>query len=393
VSFRINTNIDALQAQRNLDLTSLSLSQSIQRLSSGLRINSAADDAAGLAISEKLNAQVNGLNQAARNAQDGISMIQTADGALNEVSAMLQRMRELAVQASNDTLSTSDRAAINDELQQLQAQINAISTQTKFNGKSLLTGSLATALDPTSTASGASIAGTGTDTATVASINVSGAKPGDTYTFAASGGQLTLSDTSGNSQTLDLSSVSIAAGQSYTLNFGQLGISLTITAPSTNAGSITGTNIATGLNTKTVKTLAGSGAANLQVGANASDTITVGFAEVDTKSLGLDTALGNFNVNQSVSNAQALITAVDSALDTLNGTRATLGAYQNRLQHTINNLNVTSTNLAASESRIRDVDVAAEMVNFTKTQIIQQAGMAVLAQANQAPNVVLTLLR
>jgi flagellin len=388
VSFRINTNIDALQAQRNLDLTSLSLSQSIQRLSSGLRINSAADDAAGLAISEKLNAQVNGLNQAARNAQDGISMIQTADGALNEVSAMLQRMRELAVQASNDTLSTSDRAAINDELQQLQQQINAISTQTKFNGKSLLTGSLQTQLDSTSQVQNGFVVAAATNTS-VTKVDVTSAKAGTTFTFSnPSGNQLTLSDGT-NSQTIDLTSVSIAAGGSYTLNYDKLGVSVTISSVSGESGA----NIVAGLNGKTVVTSAASASANLQVGANASDTITVGFARVDTTSLGLDTALNNFNTTQSVANAQALITAVDSALDTLNGTRATLGAYQNRLQHTINNLNVTSTNLAASESRIRDVDVAAEMVNFTKTQIIQQAGMAVLAQANQAPNVVLTLLR
>ncbi len=387
MSFRINTNIDALQAQRNLDLTSLSLSQSIQRLSSGLRINSAADDAAGLAISEKLNAQVNGLNQAARNAQDGISMIQTADGALNEVSAMLQRMRELAVQASNDTLSTSDRAAINDELQQLQQQINAISTQTKFNGKSLLTGSLQTQLDSTSQVQNGFVVATASNTS-VTKVDVTSAKAGTTFTFTNTAGQLTLSDGT-NSQTIDLTSVNVAAGGSYTLNYDKLGVSVTISSVSGE----TGTNIASGLAGKTVVTSAASASANLQVGANASDTITVGFARVDTTSLGLDTALNNFNTTQSVANAQALITAVDSALDTLNGTRATLGAYQNRLQHTINNLNVTSTNLAASESRIRDVDVAAEMVNFTKTQIIQQAGMAVLAQANQAPNVVLTLLR
>lgn len=397
VSFRINTNINAMEAQRNLSLTSLALSQSIQRLSSGLRINSAADDAAGLAISDKLSAQVNGLNQAARNAQDGISMIQTADGALNEVSSMLQRMRELAVQASNGTLSNSDRSAINAELQQLQQQINDISKQTRFNGKTLLTGSLQTTLDTTASTvtQGFAVAAS----ATVTSLDVSGARAGTTYTFSynSTNNTLTLGDGT-NTQTLDLSQVSLGAGQAYSLNFDQLGVSLVVTATGTTAGSAIGT----GLNSKTLVTQAGSSSANLQIGANTSDSVSVAFKEVDISATNADsriqalaTALNNFNATggQTVGNAQALVTAVDGAIDFVNGNRATLGAYQNRLQHTINNLNVTSTNLAASESRIRDVDVAAEMVNFTKTQILQQAGMAVLAQANQAPNVVLSLLR
>ncbi len=255
---RINHNLFALDAQRNLTLTQMSLSKSVERLSSGLRINRAADDAAGLSISEKLRAQVKGLAQASRNAQDAISMIQTAEGGLNEVHAMLQRMRELAVQASNDTLSDADRANINSELQQLLAEVNHIGDSTEFNGKKLLDGSLTTT---------------------------------------------------------------------------------------------------------------GTGPANFQIGATASDAITVEFKNVkidttangaDTAMDALNTALSNFNATsgQTVANAQALITAVDGAITFVNSVRSTLGAYQNRLEHTIANLGVSHENLSASESRIRDADIA-----------------------------------
>ena len=274
---RINHNVAAVNAQRNLMATGLSLSKSVERLSSGLRINRASDDAAGLSISEKLRSQIRGLAQAQRNAQDGISMIQTGEGAMNEIHDMLQRIRELAVEASNDTLSASDRTAVNTEVQALRNEIDAVGNRTQFNGRNLLDGSVA--------------------------------------------------------------------------------------------------------------------AANFQVGPNSTDTLTVSFSDVRIAALGMTAALTNFNTTQSVANAQALMTAVDSGIDTVSGARSSLGAYQNRLEHTVNNLGVAYENTVASESRIRDADFAEETVNFTKAQIQQQASTAILAQANALPQTVLTLLR
>lgn len=273
---RINTNIDALNAQRNLLMTGLQLSKSIEKLSSGLRINRAGDDAAGLAVSEKLRAQVRGLNQAMRNAQDGISLIQTAEGALNETHSILQRMRELAVQAANDaTLSSDDKSAIDKEMDELVAEIDKIASRTEFNGTKLLDG------------------------------------------------------------------------------------------------------------TFTSKTL--------QVGANASQTLTVSISSAAASALG--TATSSLNNVDVTTDATAAITIIDAAIVDVNNIRADLGAKQNRLEHTIANLGVAAENLAASESRIRDVDMAAEMVSFTRSQILQQAGTAILAQANQTPQSVLALLR
>ncbi len=401
MGFDIATNIDAMMAQRNLQANALAFSQSVQRLSSGLRINSAADDAAGLAISDKLGAQVNGLNQATRNAQDGISMLQTADGATNQITAMIQRVRELAVQAANDTLSDSDRQAIGSEMAQLDQQMHAIAIQTKFNGKNLLDGSFQTALAGTSAIQNGFVVNSTSNTS-VTSINVGQALAGTTYTFSSSAaGTLTLTSSTGLAQTITVND--IAAGQSEALNFSQLGVSLQISS----VGGETAANVIAGLTgtSNTITTATGSGSANIQDGANASDYMSVSFANLDISSSGsasaagslngLELAINTFNSSggQTVANAQALISAADSALNYVDAQRASFGAYQNRLQYTINNLSTTSQNLAASQSRIRDLDVAAEMVNFTKEQILQQAGAAVLAQANQAPNVVLSLLR
>ena len=394
MGLRINQNIAALNAHRNLVATDNALSKSLERLSSGFRINRAADDAAGLAISEKLRAQVRGLAQAIRNAQDGISMIQTAEGALNEVHSMLQRMRELALQAANDTLSSEDRAAINREIQQLRAEIDNVSQRTTFNGKPLLTGALSGQFDTqNSTAANATINGSEQDRATVPanSFDVTNAV-GGTYTFTASGSQLTLQlGGSGPSQTLDLSDVSVGAGRTYTLNFDRLGISFAVEANSGNQGPITGAHIAAGLNNRTV--VVTNGAAQFQVGPAASDWLGVAFEAVDVSRLNLAPALGNFNTSQTVANAQALVTALDSALNTVSGRRGKFGAVQNRLEHTVASLGVAQENMSAAESRIRDVDMAQEMVRFTRNQILLQAGTAMLAQANAAPQVVLQLLR
>lgn len=400
MSYRVNTNIDAMNASYYLNLNQMSMSQSIEQLSSGLRINSAADDAAGLAISEGLESQVRGLNQATRNAQDGISMVQTADGAMNSVENMFQRMRELAVEASNGTMSSTDIGSVNTELQQLESQVNQISTQTKFNGLGLLDGSLSTGIAAASVIQNGFVVVAGTNTS-VSNVNVSQAAAGTTYTFSNSAGKLTLSN-GAVSQTIDLTGVNVAAGGSYNLNFNQLGVNLTISSVSGE----TGANIAAGLNTKTVTTAAGNSAATLQIGANAGNTMSVAFNKVDLNAsssgnfLGLYNSLSTFNSDVTggaststlTTDAQNLITSIDSALGDLNTARANMGAYQNRLQDTVSNLQMNSNNLASAESQIKDVDVSSAMVNFTKQQILQQSGTAILAQANQAPSAVMSLL-
>ncbi len=396
MGFRINTNIDAMVAQRNLSETANVYSRAVERLSSGLRINRAADDAAGLSVSENLRAQIRGINQASRNSQDGISMIQTAEGALDEVHSMLQRMNELATQAANDTLATSDRTAIYDELDQLRQEINSISSRTKFNGKGLLDGSLVTTNSGTGTVNSGFVVASGTNTS-VASVDVSQAKASTTYTLSNAAGVLTLSDGSGNSQAIDLTATTVAANGSLTLNFDKLGVKITVASV---AGE-TGANVSAGLDGGTIITSAASASANIQIGSRAADALSVAFQKVDTtaSSLNLDALLTAFNTALSGTNsaqvtaAQNLMTGVQSAIQTVSTVRGNLGAYQNRLEHTIASLGVASSNLSASESRIRDADVAEETVTFTKAGILQQAGTAILAQANQSSQNVLSLLR
>ncbi|WP_030528524.1 flagellin [Phycicoccus jejuensis] len=274
MGLQVNTNVAALNAYRHLSSTQSSMNTSLERLSSGLRINRAADDAAGLAISEKLRAQTNGLSQATSNAQDAISLVQTAEGALNETHSILQRMRQLAVQSGNDTNTADDRLAIQSEVTALNDELDRIANTTQFNGQNLLDGTGGTA---------------------------------GTFTF--------------------------------------------------------------------------------QIGANSGQTVDVAFAQADTTTLGTDT----LDVSTSTG-ATAALTAIDAAIKTVSGNRADLGAVQNRLQHTINSLSVASENAAAAESRIRDTDMAKEMSSFSRSQILSQAGVSMLAQANSAPQSVLKLL-
>jgi flagellin len=393
---RINTNIEALNAQRNLSATANSFASSVEKLSSGLRINRAADDAAGLAISQKLAAQVTGLNQAQRNAQDGVSMVQTAEGALTEVHSMLQRIRELAVEAANSTVGTADAASVTTEITSLQTEINRIALKTTFNGQNLLTGALSVSQD--NAAANSLKVGTALSTtaaASVAAVDVSGAKASTTYTItSAAGGVVTLSDGT-NSQNVTLTD--IGAGLSETVNFGNLGVKLTIVGASGKVKADLATDLAATANNKIVT---GTGtAATFQIGANEGDTMGVSFANAQTAVLGngggnaFDNAIAAFGSGPNNTTAGALITQTDAAIAIVSGIRGTYGAVQNRLQHTIASVSVASENLNASKSRIMDLDIAAEMVNFTKTQILQQAGTAILAQANSAPQNVLTLLR
>lgn len=272
----INHNLNAMNAHRNMAMNTNNAGKAMEKLSSGLRINRAGDDAAGLAISEKMRGQVRGLEQASRNSQDGISMIQTAEGALNETHDILQRMRELAVQSSNDTNTADDRAQIQLEVTDLIDEIDRIATTTQFNTQNLL-------------------------------------------------------DATGGT----------------------------------------------------------TGAFDFQIGANTTQTITVTFADMQSAALGVDA----IDLGADSATSTAAIATIDAATKLVSDERAQLGAKQNRLEHTINNLNVGAENLQAAESRIRDVDMAKEMMNFTKNNILNQASQAMLAQANSAPQAVLQLLR
>ena len=287
MALRINYNYESISAQRNLTSTQGSFFKAIEQLSSGLRINKAADDAAGLAVSEKLKNQVRGLNQAQRNAQDGISLLQTAEGALNETHSLLGRMRELAVQSSNDTLTNDDRLHIQDEVNALLSEVDRISNATQFNKISLLTGN----------------------------------------------------------------------------------------------GVITGLNLHIGANVEPTTP-------------DGSNQIKVRISASGTTSLGVDVIATSGAVSLTTqSGANSAISALDAAIETVSTTRGQIGAYQNRLDSMINSLGVASENAGAANSRIRDADVAKSVSEMVRTQILQQSTMAVLAQANQAPQMALQLLK
>ncbi len=393
----INTNVASLTAQRNLNSTQGAVSTAMQRLSSGLRINGAKDDAAGLAISQRMSAQVKSINQGIRNANDGISMIQTAEGGLDQIQTMMQRMRELAVQASSDTVGATERGYANTEIQQLLTEVNNIATRTKFNGNSLLTGALSTSQSGGTAAVGTNFGAA--NHATITAVDVSGGKAGTTYTFNDAGaGKLELSDGT-LTQMIDISAVAATANQGTAVNFDKLGVQLTFTQDATGQ---TGTVSATGLDGLTVITAAGSASATLQVGVDyqATSQVTVAFSDArvqTTNSNGalsqLRTDLNTFNGSQSAANAGALFGSIDNALNAISTQRATYGAAQNRLTNAVANLQVTSENLSAAKSQITDADFAAETAALTRGQILQQAGQAMLAQANSSPNQVLSLLR
>ena len=546
---RINNNLMAMNTHRQLGINSANGAKSIEKLSSGYRINRAGDDAAGLAISEKMRSQVRGLNQASRNAQDGISLIQTAEGALNESQAILQRMRELSVQSANDTNVNADRSAIQNEIDQLGQEIDRIATTTEFNTQSLLKGdgkanlassgvvanaTLTAGTDVVKTQASYAIAITGGtveeddafsvnlngisvafaagSVGTAGTVSVSGATAtvsiggpstvetagvygaqiaaglqaaidansvlAGNFTASFSGATVTITAVAGGafdgaagnistatetqdtnalfagagtagvgtttpataaSYSLDLSSYTTTASvdaligkgftvdgkayEFYNANNGEyagdaIGINvsdayvtgatvedalgsaiaaqlnsadgITVTADATaNTVSITSdTTGASSAITFTDGSVKADFSATFQIGSNESQTMEVTIGDMRAKALGVD----GVDISTSTA-AQSAITTVDAALSKVSDERAKLGAFQNRLEHTIKNLDTSSENLQASESRIRDVDMAKEMMEFTKNNILQQAAQAMLAQANQAPQGVLQLLR
>jgi flagellin len=365
MDMRINNNLMAMNTHRQLGINSNAGAKSIEKLSSGFRINRAGDDAAGLAISEKMRAQVRGLSQASRNAQDGISLIQTAEGAMNETHAILQRMRELAVQSANDTNVNTDRGYLQDEIAQLSSEIDEISTRTEFNTRKLLNGNLGGAVDQ-DIAQTTTLAVQG-----VAKVSTSGAAAGDYTITSTAAGTIRVADTAGKSVVL-----TSAATGAQTVNISEFGL------------SIETTNNLEGISTLASTIVVTSGAATFHIGANQGQTISLSINQMDAASLGINTASVSTQAN-----ADDAIDKFNSALDSVSQERAKLGAVQNRLEHTIKSLDTSAENLQASESRIRDVDMAKEMMEFTKNNILQQAAQAMLAQANQAPQGVLQLLR
>ena len=394
MGLRINQNIDALNSYRNLSVTQGQMSKSLEKLSSGFRINRAADDAAGLAISEGLRSQVGGLKVAVRNAQDGVSVVQTAEGALTETHAILQRMRDLSVQASNDGgLNADAKGNIQSEMGQLKDELNRISDTTKFNGSKLLDGNYtgtfqvgANAGETISVAIGSANKGMDATGLGVAGVDVTGVSGlAADYTAAVGGTSGAVQTTNGVDFTTDNTNNAKLTG---TLSVGGKTLDLAkVELADSTAGWGDSANVAA------LQTAADAafGAGKVTVGED-SGNLTFTGADPGATATGAEVAAADV-VFTPQSGASAAITAIDSAIQTVSTTRANLGAVQNRFEHTINNLNVAVENLSASESRIRDTDMAAEMVNFTRSQILSQAGTAMLAQANQAPQGVLRLLQ
>jgi len=475
----INTNVMSLNAQRNLSTSGSDLATALQRLSSGLRINSAKDDAAGLAISSRFTTQIRGLSQAARNANDGISLAQTAESALGELTNNLQRIRELAVQSANATNSASDRAALDQEVQQRIAEVERIANQTSFNGRKVLdgtfgsaqfqvganvgetigvnltTGMRASQIGQIASATGTAVTANaltdggltiavGTSTAVAVGASVAGGANGQEADSAYAkvnainnAGVAGLTATASNSHTGTFATINsaaatstynltingvaifsgsdnIAAGGSVTaaqvvaqvnLYSSQTGVSASLSGTDITFASIDGrnTNVVETITQGAGATLTGTGIATAQEGIvrgtitlSASDNIamTGQFADVGhNASIAKDTStLASVNV-LSVANANTAINRVDSALTVVSSLRSTFGAIQNRFESTISNLQAVGENLTASRSRILDADFASETAALTRAQILQQAGTAILAQANSVPQNVLALLR
>lgn len=463
----INHNMASLNTYRQLSTNNTASAKSLEKLSSGLRINRAGDDAAGLAISEKMRGQIRGLDQAGRNAQDSISLIQTAEGALNETHSILQRMRELSVQSSNDTNTVVDRKEIQKEIDQLVSEVDRIATTTEFNTKKLLNGDSgnkaiygtntnvqsATIINDNITAGSYAVVTTtaaqranvnGTDAVVDGDIGVT-----ETGSVTINGRAISFQTAAGdaattranfisavnnagigvvatdNAGTIELRSDDYGAAESITVTDGGDGSYSRLLHFTDGAGADvtdTGVDVAGTINgaaaTGSGRTLTSTAGASLglqvtltaaaaeavagargsvevtknalttHIGANEDQVMSINIASMTASDLGIDSL-----DLESQSGAEDAITTIQSAIERVSAERSKLGAYTNRLEHTIANLGTSSENLTAAESRIRDVDMAKEMMNFQKNNILSQAAQAMLAQANQQPQGVLQLLR
>jgi flagellin len=453
----INHNLSALNAWRGLQANDGVLSKSLEKLSSGLRINRAADDAAGLAISEKMRGQIKGLNQAVKNAQDGISLIQTAEGALNETHSILQRMRELAVQSASDTVTDADRTELQKEMTQLLAEVDRIGNTTEFNTKKLLNGGAGVSVSASNASAVNGVGSADTQAGTVAitaanttlattaskvggsaanllKANASAAMGASVIGLNGTNYSFTAADTIQNA--LDVMNAdssktgvtvawatgvgftftAVGAGSSYGVNITTTGTgdflhANTVAANTKGADAVTtdalggsysaaGNHITiTSGNYKGLEfdlaadadvtlTIGTNNALKLQIGANAGQNMGVSVNDMRAQALNI----GSITV-ATRTGADSSISVIDAAITKVSSERSKLGAIQNRLEHTISNLGTSAENLTAAESRIRDVDMASVMLTLTKSQILSQAGTAMLAQANQRPQTVLQLLR
>lgn len=467
----INTNIASLNAQRNLNKSQTMLSTSLQRLSSGLRINSAKDDAAGLAISERFTAQIRGLNQAARNSNDGISLAQTAEGALGEVTNNLQRIRELAVQSSNATNSSSDRAAMQEEVTQLMAEVERVANQSNFNGVKLLDGSFSGQVFQVGANVGETITVSTIVDATKVGLGLDNSADatrtdGTAVTAALLTGDLTVNginvgavarDAKLQAAAITASSTAVTATARTSVNTGtfttsandQLGDTYTLTVAgvaivgtSSGAGTVTGALMDTNMTTTVISNLAAAGITTTGTFAGGDrrfidadgDNVAISAAWVDAAganntggvasgtgtnygsinsivsvgqnlviagtapakaglSNGTNTATANTLTVANVTGAGLVITAVDAAINSVNSARGTLGAIQNRFESVVTSLQTSAESMSAARSRIQDADFAQETADLTKAQILQQAGVAMIAQANSLPQNVLSLLQ
>ena len=384
---RINNNIAALNTRRHANINSRDLGTRLERLSSGLRINSAEDDAAGLSISEQFRAQIVGLTVGVRNAEMGANLLQVAEGALNEVSTMMIRMRELAMQSASSTMNNVNREAIEAEVMQIKQEIDRIAQSSVYNDQTLLTGFGNRPDQATSTAIAAS------GTTGVVRVSVSGSESG-VYTFddSATDGYITL----GNgtvSQTVRISNLldqnEVATGTTSVVNFDRLGIQVTLAGH--NVTNATGSYVDGDLDGETIVVTGGTGG-SFQVGIHddVSNRVEVGIN--DMRSNGALLNLGSVSLGTMLSARQSLA-SIDMAINRLTQQRGDIGSVMNRLQHTINHTENTLESTTASESSIRDADVAEEVTALTRVQVLSQAATAMLAQANASSQGALSLLQ
>lgn len=376
---RINYNVSAMLSNNALANNDSFLAQSLERLSSGLKINHAKDNPAGLAMAKRMNAQIEGLSVAGQNASDGVSIIETADGALSEVSEMLQRINELAVKASNGTMGAQDLATVQEEVQALKEEITRVSNTTEFNGQKLLDGSFdlkgytntqgitvnsysvdTQAKEYTITSMTVNKSATGEYSVDLGSLQLGPEFPADATKFEVKDNLFTISGGNGFELTLDLNGLDFGTGNSLTFS-GADKVSIDVT---------------------------GIGAMRLQVGANEGQVLEVDIPTVSLQNMGIE----DLDVS-TPEGAKEAIDRVSGAISYLSSVRGRLGAYQNRLESTVSSLDVTSENMTSAYSRIMDVDMAEEMTNFTTYQVLTQSGTSMLAQANERPSQILQLLQ
>ena len=388
----INHNMNALNAHRNMGVNNTNAGKSMEKLSSGLRINRAGDDAAGLAISEKMRGQIRGLEQSSRNAADGISMIQTAEGALNETTNILQRMRELAVQASNDTNTESDRNEIQKEIDALTEEVDRIANNTEFNTQKLLNGNKSgvggeVVNEAVNSQAGVFKIALATEPKANEKITIEGKtyelQAADVNTHTALKGALETAFTDYDF-TVDQDKKQITITQKNASDKENISVKFKEKAVGVTVDKV-------GISAKEEEV--SEGKAHVQVGANAKQSMSIEIGDMRAEALGITNAKGKGLSVESAEDANKAITAFDAALNAVSSQRANLGAVQNRLEYTISNLDNTAENLTSAESTLRDVDMAKEMMEYSKNNILNQAAQAMISQANQQPQNVLQLLR